>query len=207
MKIRTIVGIDPSLTSTGVAVIHHPDHPRGLIFRNDPLPGAALPGDRLGRSVELRRVRSKGKASASWDERGDRLGELVVGIIDAVPSQALVLMEAPAYGAKGSGAFDRAGLWWAIHTELRYGNGCRVVPVTPPQRAKYATGAGNADKDRVLAAVIRRYPAVEVSGNDEADALAMAALGARLVGHPIDGDMPAAHLDALTKLLPEFEAD
>lgn len=194
-----IVGIDPSLTSTGVAVIHQRN-------AHSPMtPGHALPED--SRTVELHRVQSKGKATASWDQRGDRLSLLVGGIIDVVPQRALVLMESPAYGAKGSGQFDRAGLWWAVHTELRRALGCRVVPVTPPQRAKYGTGAGNADKDRVLAAVVRRYPTIEVSGNDEADALIMAAMGARLTGHPIDGDMPQAHLAALDKLLPEFEAD
>lgn len=196
---HTIVGIDPSLTSTGIAVIHHPGQ-----FGARPVRSAPYPLPEGGRSVELRRVQSKGKASASWDERGDRLRLLVGGIIDAVPTRSLVLMEAPAYGAKGTGQFDRAGLWWAIHTELRWVLGCRVVPVTPPQRAKYATGAGNADKDRVLAAVIRRYPSVEVTGNDEADALVIAAMGARLTGHPIDGDMPAAHLAALDKLQAEF---
>lgn len=191
-----IVGIDPSLTSTGVAVIH----PR--LAYTAMTPGYPLRED--SRTIELHRVQSKGKASASWDERGDRLNLLVGGIIDAVPMRALVLIESPAYGAKGTGQFDRAGLWWALHDALRHDRSCRVVPVTPPQRAKYATGAGNADKDRVLAAVIRRYPSVEVTGNDEADALVIAAMGARLTGRPIDGDMPAAHLAALDKLQAEF---
>ncbi|GMA22268.1 hypothetical protein GCM10025864_44320 [Luteimicrobium album] len=48
----------------------------------------------------------------------------------------------------------------------------------------------------MLAAVIRRHPTVDITGNDEADALILAAMGARHLGHPID-DVPATHLAAM----------
>ena len=73
--------------------------------------------------------------------------------------------------------------------------------MTPTARAKYGTGKGNAAKDAVLAAVIRRYPAVDVTGNDEADALILAAMGARHLGIPLElSPVPGPCLDALLKV-------
>lgn len=75
-----------------------------------------------------------------------------------------------------------------------------IVIITPSQRAKYATGKGNASKDAVLLAVARRYPTVEVTDNNEADALVLAAMIARLAGRPIETSLPQTHLDALAKV-------
>jgi crossover junction endodeoxyribonuclease RuvC len=72
-----------------------------------------------------------------------------------------------------------------------------VVEVSPTCRARYATGRGNASKDDVLSAVVRRYSGVDVNGNDEADSLVLAALGARWLGCPIDDPMPKANLEAM----------
>ena len=172
-----VVGIDPSLTSTGIAHV--------------------APGGR----VTLSRVRSKGRAGASWYERGERLLDLAARIDEhlALPDPAVVVIEAPAYAAASTSVHDRAGLWWDVWHAAR-GRGHTVVAVTPSQRMVYATGTGRADKDRVLAAVIRRYVDVDVSGNDEADALVFAAIGRRLVGAPIEESLPAAHARAMRKI-------
>lgn len=107
----------------------------------------------------------------------------------------LVVVEQPAFSRSTGSMHDRSGLWWLAVAKLRSLDR-PVVEVTPTARAKYATGKGNAGKDAVLAAVVRRYPDVEVTGNDEADALVLAAMGARWAGHPID-DPPKTHLAAL----------
>ena len=62
---------------------------------------------------------------------------------------------------------------------------CRVVEVSPTARA-HATGKGTARKDAVIAAVESRYE-VGVANDNEADAIVLAAIGARLVGFPIEG--------------------
>lgn len=172
-----VVGIDPSLTSTGIAHID-PD----------------------GR-VTLTRVCSKGRAGASWYERLHRLDTLTAQIRQRLdlPGPAVVVIEAPAYAAASTSVHDRAGLWWGVFASARRA-GHDVVAVTPSQRMMYATGTGRADKDRVLAAVIRRYVDVDVSGNDEADALVFAAIGRRLVGAPIEVSLPATHVRALKKI-------
>jgi crossover junction endodeoxyribonuclease RuvC len=71
--------------------------------------------------------------------------------------------------------------------------------VVPPSSLKvYATGNGNADKDAVLAAVVLRYQGlVTVVNNDIADALIIAAIGARQIGAPLEASLPATHLRAM----------
>ena len=52
-------------------------------------------------------------------------------------------------------------------------------------------------RETVLAAVVRRYTDVPVEGNDVADALLVAAIGARQHGEPLEASLPATHLKAL----------
>lgn len=51
-----------------------------------------------------------------------------------------------------------------------------------------------------MAATIRRWPQVNVTGNDEADALILAAIGCRQSGVPID-DIPKGHYEPVFKNL------
>lgn len=170
-----IIGIDPSLTSTGVAVI-------------DPATG-----------VTLHRVQSKGRKDASLTERDHRLRDLANRIYQHIQTPDLVVIESPAYSNSLGSMHDRSGLWWLTVRHL-HADHIPVLEVPPTTRAKYATGRGNAGKDEVLASVIRRYPHTDVTGNDVADALTLAAIGARLTGWPLEGTIPKTNLTALTKL-------
>ncbi len=67
--------------------------------------------------------------------------------------------------------------------------------VSPNARAKYATGKGNAGKADVVREVTRRFDWF-TGGEDEADALVLAAMGADWLGYPIV-PMPAVHRKAL----------
>ncbi|MBN8883469.1 MAG: crossover junction endodeoxyribonuclease RuvC [Salana multivorans] len=170
-----IVGIDPSLTSTGVAVI---DRTTG---------------------IQLHRVQSKGRKTATLPERDHRLADLANRIYTHVTGADLVVIESPAYSNSLGSMHDRSGLWWLLVRHL-HADHVPVLEVPPTVRAKYATGRGNAGKDEVLAAVIRRYPHTNVTGNDVADALTLAAIGARLTGWPLEPTLPQTSLTALTKL-------
>jgi crossover junction endodeoxyribonuclease RuvC len=170
--VSTVAGLDVSLQSTGVAVIW---------------PG----GD-----VQLRRVRSKGKEDATLADRRMRLRDLAVDIVCAVPAEAdLVVIEQPAFSRQTGHMHDRSGLWWLVVDHLTEA-GHLVAEVSPTARARYATGRGNAGKDEVLAAVVRRYPTADVSQNDVADALILAAMGAAHLGHPL-ATLPLTHTAAL----------
>jgi len=130
----------------------------------------------------------------------DRLRSIRSNVLDHVRHADLVVVEGPAFRGAGNetGHHQRAGLWWLVLEAID----ARSIPwaqVPPACLKRYATGKGNASKDEVLAAVIRRFPAVEVAGNDEADALVLAAMGADHLGCPMV-EMPAAHRTGLAKV-------
>jgi crossover junction endodeoxyribonuclease RuvC len=175
---RPVVGIDPSLTSTGLALVH------------------------LDGTVETRRIQSKGSKEATWAERGGRIRRLATQITDPIVPESLVVIESPSYASVSTSSHDRSGLWWQIFQGLM-GWQCQIIPVTPAQRMTYAVGKGGGrgtDKDNILAATIRRYPDIDITGNDIADAVILAAIGARLIGQPLEASLPQANLKALNKL-------
>ena len=165
-----IVGLDLSLTSTGIAEIRDTKVTLSTI----------TPGKRTGH------------------QRLAFVSEQVTGwIYDAEAS--LVVIEGPSYGSDYGKAHERAGLWWLIAHSLWH-NKIPYAVISPPQVKKYATGYGTgpkSGKDKVLAAVIRRYADVPVDGNDQADALVLAAMGADHLGQPL-ATMPASHRAAAT---------
>lgn len=177
------VGLDLSLTSTGVVEIDTDD---------------------VDEVARVRTVGSKGRADASLYDRGARLDRLRDHIVALALDEsgcrppALVAVESPSIQRAAGSTHDRSGLWWLVVRDL-HAAGVLVAEVAPSARAKYATGKGNAGKDAVLAAVVRRYPDVPVDGNDTADALVLAAMAARALDRPID-DLPKTHLDAMTKV-------
>lgn len=176
-----ITGLDLSLTSAGVARITR--------------------GDALGHEVQVRSVKSKPPAKVTLATRSARLRRLAAEIVNHCRGSDLIVVESPTYSGKSTGsAWDRAGLWWLVVGRLT-GAGLQVVEVELHALKTYATGVGNADKDRVVIDVTRRYPDVDVTSNDEADALTLAAMGARFSGFPIEpGALPKTHLRAMDKV-------
>ena len=188
-----IIGLDLSLTATGIATIDG-DTIDVSTVRSSGAKDASLSdrASRINRLVDQIVALSmpESRSSRIWRETGRRLG-VVVG----APRPDLVVIEQPAFSRTTGHHHDRSGLWWqTVTTLLEYG--VPVVEVTPSGLKKYATGKGNADKDTVLLAVARRFPDVEIRNNNEADALVLAAMGADHLGCPI-GDMPAVNRAAL----------
>jgi crossover junction endodeoxyribonuclease RuvC len=178
------VGLDLSLTSTGVVII-----------------------DNAGPILDIRthRIRTAGKEDAPLADRQRRLMRIQTEINELFPwdgeQTGLVVIEGPSFGqARQRGTFDRAGLWWLV-VDMYLSSplpGNQLAEVAPSARSRYATGKGNAAKDQVLAATIRRYPQVDVDGNDIADALLLAAMGARQLGWPIEDRLPVAMAAAMS---------
>jgi crossover junction endodeoxyribonuclease RuvC len=164
-----VIGLDLSLTSTGFAT---PD-------------GAC-------------RITSKGSRGDSITQRHERLNRLLLRIMELAHEADLVVIEQPAYSRTQGSQHDRSGLWWLVVDALLY-RSVTVVEVAPTARARYATGRGNASKDEVLAAVVRRYPDVAINGNDEADAYVLMAMGLDHLGCPVV-EVPKAHRAALDKV-------
>lgn len=169
-----IIGIDPSLTATGIARI-----------------------DQADPDIETWTVTSSGRKTATIHERAHRLQSLTQQISAACTNATLVVIEYPTLSqVRQGGHLDRHGLWWLLVTHL-ITNHIPVAVVTASGRAKYATGRGNAGKDEVMLAVARRYLNAIPANNNEADALILAAMGARHTGHPIEEHLPKTHLAAM----------
>lgn len=172
---RISVGIDLSLTNTGIAIW------------------------REGDGVSLHSIKSSGHKEDTLRQRYQRLG----GVTDEVMSSVMpltgkvsVCIEAPIFSAKGGHAHDRSGLWWSVVTSL-----LEEYPLTEirPQELKiFATGKGNASKGAVVDAVARRWSHVETGGDDNlADALVLAALGAAWREFSDTVDLPQTHIRVL----------
>lgn len=156
-----VTGLDLSLTYTGIATV------------------------RTDGSIDVSAVRSSGHRDDDLHTKAIRFDNIAEDILDEVPRDAeLVVIESPAYGMP-QGAVDLGGLRWLVLTRLVL-RGFDVSEVSPSGLKKYATEKGNADKDVVLATVVKRYPQADVTNNNTADAVVLAALGARHLGHPVD---------------------
>lgn len=164
--IDRVIGIDVSLTSTGIAVVHR----RDLKAAAGTIASKGQRGDTIARrSARMRQIRNE---VSDW---------LYGGPLNVNTPPVLTVIEAPiSVQHPGGSTWDRAGLWWDIVTmALACGP---VATVSPTTRAKWATGSGKADKAAVAAAITRYAPHVHIAGSDEADALALAYMGAQKLG-------------------------
>lgn len=176
-----VIGLDPSLTGTGVAG--------------------------YGWSVA---VGSKGNVTKDpYPDRYARIVDLAERVNTQIGRADLVVMEAPAFDAKSTSAHDRAGLWWEIYGRLTRRR-VPIATVTTGGLKKYATGSGNAAKTRVVEQVARRFGHiwVDLGGDDNrADAAVLAAMGLDHYAAPVVS-LPAAHRVALTAVAwPDLPSD
>lgn len=179
-----MVGLDLSLTSTGLAVI------------------------RDNHLVRVENYKTKGRKADKLNDRDDRLSGIVLAISDVFDAEKhdldLIVVENPSYGSTGGAQHDRSGLWWrVVSVALRY---APVAAVAPATRAKYIAGHGRADKETVLAHAIERYvtpTGPRIRNDDEADAVGLADMGARRLGiSPVpDYDMPGTNLASMETAL------
>lgn len=173
-----VVGLDLSLSSTGVSD---------------------------GRSVHAFRT----KPDRTTEARLDELLHLCTVFIQS-PSQwtdeapegtraDLVVVEGPAFGAKGNAVDQLAGLRWMVRHRL-WTMGVPFAVVQPTALKLYTTGHGHASKADMVNALADRHgldlTAHKASNGlyDMADAYALAAMGYAFLGKPLavlDGHTPA----------------
>lgn len=175
----TVLGIDLSLTCTGLAIA------------------------RGGRIDWTGTVKTVGKRADDLDHRTMRLRDIRRLIEGAVLryEPVLAVIEAPSFGSVHGSSHDRSGLWWMV-MDMLYLRSVPVAQVAPTQRAKYGTGNGRADKKDVHATVQANYATddLPIKTNDEADAVLLAAMGARYLGQPVELWLPVGAIDAMVKI-------
>lgn len=123
----------------------------------------------------------------------ERLLYLEAAVLDAAAGAGLVVLEGYSFGSRGRAVFDIGELGGVVRLAL-YRRGIPYVDVPPAALKKYATGRGNAPKEEVLAAAIRR---LGYTGHDhnESDAMWLYAMAQdRYLGY---SRVPSTHRAAL----------
>lgn len=188
------VGIDTSLTSTGVAVLVD------------------------GKPVHYGRFGREGHNGASWASRSNRIRQSRTMIYQAATHAGrpdLVVIEEHPYAVGNQGnEFDRSGLWHLVY-EAFAARGIPVIVVGNKKAKAWVTGAGNAQKPDMIAMIDEWYagqlaePLASWRKNqhpdDVADALALATMAAFKMGDPIPFEPKDRHRAALALLpWPDF---
>lgn len=185
----TIVGIDPSLTSCGIAVLGDESIYAPVVIRS------------------LLSVGHPGKNTDGWDDRSDRIVSQTRRVIEYIPRDAdlVVIEDLPSHVKLLPSFRDRCVLWGGIYSALR----ARRTPIAvcnPATREKWATGKVVRDlgtkerKARVLAAVREQWPDRRIANDDIADALILAAMGALKLGWTLPFEIKPRHHGGLAAI-------
>jgi len=178
----SVIGIDLSLTSTGLA---------------------RITTDTAGMWLAETSCRPSKPTGANLAARDARIRGIRDDVVTWTVPCRLAVIEAPIPSGHGAGTFERAWLWGMVVSAL-IARRVPVIAVPPATRAKFTAASGGADKAAVALAAGRMWPewtpGVSHGVNDQADALALASIGVVLAGLTPPFAMPAYRLDALRKL-------
>lgn len=163
--IDTIIGLDTSLTSAGVAVLRLRD---GVI------------------TGETIRVRPPAKLTGH--ERLDNQRNAIVSEVrrTGVQYSNLLTIIERAIPQRQKYALENLGLWWLV-THTLWANGIDYAQVVASSAKKYITGNGRAEKDEIMVALFKRWTvlAQAITNNDTADAMCFAIMAADWLGWPV----------------------
>ncbi len=158
-----IIGIDPSLTATGIVVLRDGEVELAEKTKDRPELGT------IKRVTDIRfhigSIIDNLETKEEWDNKWQ--------------APDLIVIEGFSYGSKGRGIFDIAYLGWRIREQLEQLKEQDNVPwieVPPTQLKKFATGKGNANKEIILQQVYKRW-GYETDDNNIADAYVLAQIG------------------------------
>jgi Holliday junction resolvasome RuvABC endonuclease subunit len=166
------VGLDLSLTSTGIA-LGDDTH--------------AVPADKLRGPARLAHIR-------------DRIHEHLAGFLYERGNPIVILLEGYSFASKNSHAHSLGELGGVMRLWF-HDHGFPVIEVPPTCRAKFATGKGNAGKSEVVSAISARTGRIWTGrgAEDECDAWILQEMGLTHLGTPRH-DWPASHRNALNTI-------
>jgi Holliday junction resolvasome RuvABC endonuclease subunit len=142
------------------------------------------------RDGQTGRIRPK---TRGWE----RIAEIMGSLEQLLAGADLVVLEGYAYAGRGRAVFDLAELGGIVRWTVR-SRGVAFADVPPSSLKKYATGAGNANKDAMLAAAIRRFGFAGTT-NDESDAFLLWCMAMHTYGEPV-APVPKAQAAALQRV-------
>ena len=155
MTVFKVAGVDPSMTATGIAVLHSSG------------------------KEEVSIIKSR-KAGDTPKDETVRLVALAGEIYEAVEGCDMVAIEGLAFMARNTTALCQlAALNYMLRAMLVEG-GMAFAVVAPGSLKKFTTGRGNAKKDEMMMEVYRRW-GFAAKQSDAADAYALAKLAEMMV--------------------------
>ena len=170
-----IIGIDQSLTSTGLVVLRDGQVELAETTKNEPKLGTVervrLIRERINDIIFSRKTGRKTKEGFPYWQAPD-----------------LIVIEGFSFNSKGRSVFDIAYLGWRIREDLerlRTDDGIPWLEVPPSQLKKFATGQGNANKEIILQQAYKRW-GYETHDNNVADAYVLAQIGRAYLGETDD---------------------
>lgn len=148
-----IAGVDPSLTSTGIAIY------RGA-------------GD-----VHVQTIRSEGKASHTDHDHLPRIVSIRNRLMDVLIGEEIDLV---VYEGRANSKFDQGvihWLWGELFKTMVLGARLPVVVCPPSTMKKMVTDNGNAGKLIVAQRLGKMWPDLEFAADDESDAVGLMTCG------------------------------
>lgn len=173
------MGIDPSLTSTGIVILDK--HAKMIVHQ-------AIVTKNLGDSVRRRMTRYQPIIA--------RLDELL-----RTYQPEIVTIEGYAFGSRTGQVCDRAELGGLVRWSV-LASGCPCYEVNPATLKKYTTGVGKGDKTATVAALTSKY-GVQFSTDDEYDAYSLSRMGLQLLEYMAPEN--AHQRDSLAKVRANFD--
>lgn len=174
-----VVGIDPSLTSAGVAVLKD------------------------GQPIYVQHFGFSGTNHPTWQFRSRRVRWVcaqVANVVAAHDVDLVVIEGIPEHGKILPSTLDRAGLWHGLYGVVDHGD-TPIVVMNPSTLKAWTTGSGSAKKPAMVAQIRGWYPDSRITCDDEADALALALTGAFHLGDPMPFDVKPRHTTGLEKVV------
>lgn len=164
-----IVGIDLSLTGTGLCEIEMPGLDKEPITENF--------------GVVTSVVTSKGKTADSISMRFERQTKITTAVLAVAKTADLIVIEYPVTGKYAGHLIDRAGLWWRIVGSCLLWD-IELISMVPQEAKKFLTGSGAAPKGEMVRCAGKLWPqwtpSTVANVEDEADAVAMGTFGVAL---------------------------
>lgn len=169
---RLVAGVDPSLASTGIALVTQVD---------------GLHGARCHLSAETFKPAMTGTGAAA---EVARVASIVEQVCQSTGTCELVLIEGLALSSRTGKYAERAHLYYSLHAGY-IARRKQVESVAPSSLKKLVTGSGRADKDAVLQAIRDAWgdlgwdEGLKTGRYDRADAAALAWVAAERTGFPV----------------------
>jgi crossover junction endodeoxyribonuclease RuvC len=150
MKNKFYIGIDPSMTSTGLIIL---DDDYNIVVQKNITSDSKLPNE----------------------ERIKNIGDELIHEIDKITDDKFVCIEGISYGSIGRGVAQQAALNFYIRILLLKHDILYVI-CEPSTLKKFVTGKGQCKKDLMLMKTFKKWK-VEFENSDVCDAYGLARFG------------------------------